>query len=70
MTQKRDGSSIQINCNIDRDDSEWLHNTYPSASYSWVFTMLLKKFREVHTATPQDYATIGAIALRKDIANG
>ena len=50
---------------LDRDDVQWLDSTYPGVSYSALLTMLLKKFREAHTATPSDYAKLGAEELKR-----
>ena len=51
------------------DDVKWFQETYPNGSYSWLFTMLLSKFREVTTekGTPQDLAILGAESLKEEI---
>ncbi len=60
----RRGSAL-IKVEVDKEDIEWYHSTYPSGTYSWLFTMLLKEFRKVHHNTPGDLAAIGAAELKK-----
>lgn len=60
----RRGSAL-IKVEVDKEDIEWYHNTYPSGTYSWLFTMLLKEFRRIHHSTPADLAAIGAAELKK-----
>jgi hypothetical protein len=50
---------------LDEDDANWFNETYPKGSFNWLFNMLLKEFRRVHSTTPQDYAAIGARELKK-----
>ncbi len=50
---------------LDREDAEWFNSTYPNGQFSWILTMLLKKFREAHATTPEQYATAGAKELKK-----
>ena len=51
------------------DDVEWFNNNFPNASFSWLFTMLLSKFREAceDGKTPADLALLGAEELRKEL---
>lgn len=51
------------------DDMKWYEETYPGNSYSWLFTMLLSKFREVceDGKSPADLARLGAEELKKEI---
>ncbi|KKK52243.1 hypothetical protein LCGC14_3106880 [marine sediment metagenome] len=51
------------------DDVQWFINNFPSGSFSWLFTMLLSKFREAceEGKTPADLALIGAKELRKEL---
>ena len=51
------------------DDVQWFINNFPSGSFSWLFTMLLSKFREAceEGKTPADLAIIGAKELRKEL---
>lgn len=52
-----------------KEDVEWFESTYPNGSYSWLFTMLLSKFREASEkhGTPQDLAILGAESLKEEI---
>lgn len=50
---------------VNKDDVEWFRDHYPNNSFSWLFTLLLEKFREVSTLTPADYAKLGAEEVRK-----
>jgi|GEM_PF-3850486 len=51
------------------EDVEWFINNFPSGSFSWLFTMLLGKFREAceEGKTPADLALVGAKELRKEL---
>ena len=51
------------------DDVKWFLNNFPNGSFSWLFTMLLSKFREAceEGKTPADLALIGAKELRKEL---
>jgi len=51
------------------DDVEWFSSNFPDASFSWLFTMLLSKFREAceDGKTPSELALIGAKELRKEL---
>ncbi len=51
------------------EDVEWFINNFPSGSFSWLFTMLLGKFREAceEGKTPADLALVGARELRKEL---
>lgn len=49
------------------DDIEWFNAQYPKGSLSATLSMLLTKFREVNTFTPQDYARLAAEALTEEI---
>ena len=51
------------------EDVEWFINNFPSGSFSWLFTMLLGKFREAceEGKTPADSALVGAKELRKEL---
>jgi len=55
---------------FDKDDLEWFATTYPGSSVNWVLNMLFKEFRRVHSATPTDYAAIGARELKKQLEDG
>lgn len=47
----------------DESDLEWLRETYPDGSLSWLCSLFLKKFRAVHSLTPTDYIEIAAKQL-------
>lgn len=51
------------------EDVEWFISNFPSGSFSWLFTMLLGKFREAceEGKTPADLALVGAKELRKEL---
>ncbi len=51
------------------DDLKWYEDHFPGNSYSWLFTMLLAKFREAceDGKTPEDLARLGAQELKKEI---
>ncbi len=51
------------------EDVEWFINNFPNGSFSWLFTMLLGKFREAceEGKTPADLALVGAKELRKEL---
>ena len=51
------------------DDVQWFINNFPNGSFSWLFTMLLSKFREAceEGKTPADLALVGAKELRKEL---
>ena len=51
------------------DDVQWFINNFPNGSFSWLFTMLLSKFREAceEGKTPADLALLGARELRKEL---
>lgn len=51
------------------DDLKWYEEHYPGNSFSWLFTMLLAKFRETceDGKTPEDLALLGAQELKKEI---
>ncbi len=51
------------------DDVKWFSANFPSGSFSWLFTMLLSKFREAceEGKTPADLALLGAKELRKEL---
>ena len=51
------------------EDVEWFINNFPNGSFSWLFTMLLGKFREAceEGKTPADLALVGARELRKEL---
>ena len=51
------------------DDVKWFNANFPDGSFSWLFTMLLSKFREAceDGKTPSDLALIGAKELRKEL---
>ncbi|KKL95206.1 hypothetical protein LCGC14_1132210 [marine sediment metagenome] len=51
------------------DDVQWFINNFPNGSFSWLFTMLLNKFREAceEGKTPADLALLGARELRKEL---
>lgn len=55
---------------VDADDMDWYVNRYGQGSCSWLFTMLLKKFREVHTTTPDEMMKVGALEVKKMIEHG
>ena len=49
------------------DDIEWFNAQYPKGSLSATLSMLLTKFREANTFTPQDYARMAADALNEEL---
>ena len=51
------------------DDVEWFTANFPNGSFSWLFTMLLEKFRNAceDGKTPADLALVGAKELRKEL---
>lgn len=49
------------------DDVAWFHEQYPKGSLSATLSMLLSKFREINTLTPNDYAKIAAEALTEEL---
>lgn len=51
------------------DDLKWYEDNFPGNSYSWLFSMLLEKFREVceDGHTPKDLALLGAKELKQEI---
>ena len=51
------------------DDVLWFMNNFPNGSFSWLFSILLNKFREAceEGKTPADLALIGARELRKEL---
>ena len=51
------------------DDIKWFNANFPDGSFSWLFTMLLSKFREAceEGKTPADLALVGAKELRKEL---
>ena len=53
----------------DEDDVRWFINNFPAGSFSWLFSMLLSKFREAceEGKTPADLALVGAKELRKEL---
>lgn len=58
-------SVLKTTIELDASDVEWFRQTYPFGSLNGVLGLLLKQFREVHALTPTDYATIGAVELKK-----
>lgn len=50
---------------IDVDLLEWLEETYPRSSKSWIFNRMLKAFKNVQSLTPDDYTKIGARELKR-----
>lgn len=59
---------------LNADNIAWFQETYGAASsrasLSWVLDMLLTKFREAHTITPEELAAIGAAELKKMLQEG
>jgi hypothetical protein len=53
----------------DDSDMKWYEENFPGNSYSWLFSMLLSKFREVceDGKTPEALALLGAQELKKEI---
>ncbi len=51
------------------DDVKWFTANFPNGSFSWLFTMLLSRFREAceEGKTPADLALVGAKELRKEL---
>ena len=49
------------------EDVQWFEEHYPKASLSWLCSVLLEKFRLVHTMTPSDYAEIAARELKDEL---
>ena len=46
-------------------DVEWFESTYPEGSFSWILSMLLSEFKNATAQSPQDYAKLGAEAIKK-----
>lgn len=59
--------TIRRYIDIDKEDAEWFDSQYPRGSMVGIVTLLLRKFREAHDRTPQDYARIAAEALAEDM---
>ena len=61
-------SVVRKTVELNEENVQWFYDTYSNAnkaSLSWVLDMLLAKFREAHTVTPEDLAAIGAQELKK-----
>jgi hypothetical protein len=52
---------------LSSENTEWFETNYPKASYSWVLDMLMTKFRENQTLTPDMYAEIAAKHLAREL---
>ena len=55
---------------IDNEDNmKWYEENFPGNSFSWLFSMLLGKFREAceDGKTPSDLALLGAKELKQEI---
>ncbi len=48
---------------------KWYEENFPGNSFSWLFSMLLSKFREAceDGKTPSDLALLGAKELKEEI---
>jgi hypothetical protein len=68
MTQRRNTTKKCVD--LVTVDVEWFENTYPRGSFSWILSMLLSEFRIAMEKSPQDYAKIGAQAMREMLENG
>lgn len=53
----------------DEDNLKWFEENFPGNSFSWLFSMMLAKFREAceDGKTPADLALLGAKELKKEI---
>ncbi len=55
---------------IDNEENmKWYEDNFPGNSFSWLFSMLLAKFREAceDGHTPEDLALLGAKELKQEI---
>jgi len=54
---------------LNEDNVSWFYETYEGVggkpSLSWVLDLMLQKFKEAHTHTPAEYATVGAAELKR-----
>lgn len=58
--------TIYKRVHLNYEDVEWFEENYSDRSFSWVLDMLLRKFREAHTLTPNDIATLAAREVKED----
>lgn len=55
---------------INKELVDWLNETYPGTSFTWVVNRALEKLKQAHEENPIDYFQIGAKALKKEIESG
>ncbi len=64
---------IRKTVELRKEDVDWFDETYSgvtnNASLSWVLSLMLEHFREVHEHTPSDYAKMGAEELKKRLGD-
>jgi len=58
---------IRKKIELNKDDVDWFEEQYPKASLGGILSMLLTKFREHNTHTPNDYAAMAAQALSEEV---
>lgn len=68
MNQRRNTTKKCVD--LGTEDIKWFEETYPQGSLSWILSMLLSEFRTATTQSPQDYAKIGAQALKDMLQDG
>jgi len=60
---------IRKTVELRKEDVDWFEETYSgvtnNASISWVLSLMLEHFREVHEHSPTDYARMGAEELKR-----
>lgn len=49
---------------LTEDNVKWYRESFPGMPLSLILDLLLRKYREVTTKTPADYAELAAKALR------
>lgn len=58
---------IKKGIELNQDDVDWFNSQYPKGSLSATLSMLLSKFRESNTLTPNDYVKIAVDAFNEDM---
>ena len=66
---KRGMRTVQKHVELDASNVAWFERTYPKGSFSWLFNMLLEKFRAANETTPADYAAIAAKELTEELSH-
>lgn len=65
----KESGIVRKTVELSRDNVEWLSEHYPKNLWA-ILDLLLEKFRMAHDKTPQDYAEIGAMELKKFLDDG